>query len=104
MTIVTTSDSKKKERPKPAPKTAEQRAAIKADSLQKKLRLKAGIKEAMGAIEKIIEDLADEHEIPFDHACTYVHLGGRVFKDRRRPSIQNAYRYCLARVEDGRCE
>jgi hypothetical protein len=81
MTIVTTSDSKKKERPKPAPKTVEQHAAVKADALQKKLRLNVGIKEAMGAIEKIIEDLVDEHKIPFDHACTYVHLGRRVFKD-----------------------
>jgi hypothetical protein len=91
----------KRERLKPAPKNEQQHASAKADAIEKKLKLKAGITTAMEKIEKIIKNLADVHEIPFDHACTLVHLGGRVFKDQRRPSIQNVYRYCLAHVEDG---
>ncbi|KAH9955333.1 hypothetical protein BGW80DRAFT_1258233 [Lactifluus volemus] len=102
MTIVTTEDSKKKHRPKPLPKSDQERASAKAQATEKKVKLNAAIKAAIEVIDKIIEDLADEHEITFDHASTMVHLGGRVFKDRRRPSIQNAYRFCLARIEDGR--
>jgi ribosomal protein L7Ae-like RNA K-turn-binding protein len=104
MTILTTVDSKKRQRPKPAPKSEEQRAREKADAAKKKVKLKAGITAATEAINKIIEDLADEHEVTFEYASTMVHLGGRVFKDRRRPSIQNAYWFCLACVEDRRCE
>jgi hypothetical protein len=75
--------------------------------------LKAGVAAAIEAIDGIIEDLADEHEIAFEKASMLVHVGigdvGRVFDDRQRrhrrpPSIGNAYRFCRARVEDGRCQ
>lgn len=104
MTIVTTIDSKKKQHLKSAPRSEEQRASAKADAALKKVKLKVAVDVASEAIDRIIEDLADEHNLTVEYASTLVHLGGRVFKDRRRPSIQNAYRFCLARVEDGRCE
>jgi hypothetical protein len=95
MTIITTANSKKRPR---------SGAQDKADALAGKQKLKADIAAAIEAIDRIIEELADEHEITFERASTLVHLGGRILKDRRRPSIQNAYRFCLARVEDGRCQ
>jgi hypothetical protein len=104
MTIVTTIDSKKKDRRRAVPKTDEERARQKADKIEKQIKLKVAIAAAIDTIDTIINDLADEHRITFERASMLVHLGGRVFKDRRRPSIQNAYQFCLARVEDGRCK
>jgi|SRR6266850_5565576 len=70
--------------------------------------LKAGVAAAIEAIDGIIEDLADEHEIAFEKASMLVHIGignvDRVIEDPRPPSIGNAYRFCRARVEDGRCQ
>jgi hypothetical protein len=76
--------------------------------------LKAGVAAAIEAIDGIIEDLADEHEIAFEKASMLVHIGigngnvDRVIEDPRHPrpppSIGNAYRFCRARVEDGRCQ
>jgi hypothetical protein len=40
------------------------------------VKLNAGIKTVIETIDKIIEDLIDEHEISFNHALTMVHLGG----------------------------
>ncbi|KAI0246838.1 hypothetical protein BJV78DRAFT_1286066 [Lactifluus subvellereus] len=94
--------SKSKARAKPAPKSDEQRTKEKEDNIARKMKLKAAIDIAISQIDDIIETLADEHNIAFDQACSYVHLGGRVFKDRRRPTIQNAYRFCWAQVEDER--
>jgi hypothetical protein len=104
MTIVTTVDSKKKDQRWTMPKTDEERAHQKADTIEKKIKLKVAIVVAIEAIDKIINDLVDEHRITFERASMLVHLGGCIFKDRRRPSIQNAYQFCLAHVEDGRCK
>ncbi|KAI0258203.1 hypothetical protein BC834DRAFT_847530 [Gloeopeniophorella convolvens] len=105
MTVVTTLDSKVKTRAKETvAKTSEQRAQEREDAAAKKQRLNAAVASTVDQINTIIEALADEHNIPFDHACNLVHLGGHVFKERRRPTIQNAYRYCAARVDDGRWE
>jgi Pup-like protein len=106
MTVSSTTEPgvKSKPRAKPAPKSDEQRAKEKEDNLTRKTKLKAAIDVAIDQIDNIIEALADEYNIGFSQACNYVHLGGRVFKDRRRPTIQNAYSFCWARVEDGRCE
>ncbi|KAI0259736.1 hypothetical protein BC834DRAFT_974061 [Gloeopeniophorella convolvens] len=105
MTVVTTPDSKVKTRAKETvAKTSEQRAQEREDAAAKKQRLNAAVASTVDQINTIIEALADEHNIPFDHACNLVHLGGHVFKERRRPTIQNAYRYCAARVDDGRWE
>jgi hypothetical protein len=77
------------------------------DAFARKQELNASAAGAIEAIDRIIEALACEHEITFETSLTLVrhHVGGRVLCDRRRPSsIQNAYRVCLARVEeDGRC-
>jgi hypothetical protein len=76
MTIVTTEDSKKKYRLKPLSKSDQECASAKAQATEKKVKLNAAIKVAIEVIDKIIEDLADEHEITFDHASTMVHLRG----------------------------
>ncbi|KAI0245242.1 hypothetical protein BJV78DRAFT_1158872 [Lactifluus subvellereus] len=104
MTVTSTSELgvKSRGRAKPAPKSDEQRAKEKEDNLARKMKLNAAIDVAINQIDEIIEALADEYNIGFTQACSYVHLGGRIFKDRRRPTIQNAYRFCWARVEDGR--
>ncbi|KAI0245000.1 hypothetical protein BJV78DRAFT_1159290 [Lactifluus subvellereus] len=104
MTVSSTSEPrvKSKARAKPAPKSDEQHAREKEDNITRKMKLKAAIDTAIGQIDDIIGALADEYNIGFSQACSYVHLGARVFKDRRRPTIQNAYRFCWARVEDGR--
>jgi hypothetical protein len=86
------------------PKSNEQRAQEKEHNLARKRKLKAAIDAAIEQIDDIIEGLAAETGIGFTKACNYVHLGGRIFKGRRRPTIQNAYRFCSARVEDGRCK
>jgi hypothetical protein len=106
MTVTSTSELgvKSKGRAKPAPKSDEQRAKEKEDNLARKMKLNAAIDVAINQIDEIIGALADEYNIGFTQASSYVHLGGRIFKDRRRPTIQNAYRFCWARVEDGRCE
>jgi hypothetical protein len=106
MTINSTSDSKRKTnfRAKSTTQTDQQRAQEKARNVDKKQRLNAAITATIEKIDDLIEGLADEYGINFSQACNYVHLGGRVFKDRRRPSIQNAYRFCWARVMDGRCK
>jgi hypothetical protein len=88
----------------PAPKTDKQRTQQKAQNIAKKQRLNTAICSTIEKIDELIGALADEYDIGFAQACNYVHLGGRIFKDRRRPSIQNAYRFCLARVEDERCK
>jgi hypothetical protein len=85
-------------------KSDEQRAQEKEHKLARKVKIKAAVDVAIDQIDDIIEGLAAETGIGFKQACSYVHLGGRIFKGRRRPSIQNAYRFCSARVEDGRCE
>jgi hypothetical protein len=90
-------------REKPAPKSNEQRARAKEDATARKRSLRIAVDVAIEQIDDIIEALAREQGIGFTQACNYVHLGGRVFKGRRRPTIQNAYRFCWARVEDGRC-
>ena len=76
MTIATTDDSKKKHHLKPLPKSDQQRASDRAQAAETKVKLNAGIKTVIEAIDKIIEDLTDEHEISFDHVSTMVHLGG----------------------------
>ncbi|KAH9953265.1 hypothetical protein BGW80DRAFT_1259398 [Lactifluus volemus] len=85
-----------------ARKSDEQRAQEKEHKLARKVKIKAAVDVAIDQIDDIIEGLAAETGIGFKQACSYVHLGGRIFKGRRRPSIQNAYRFCSARVEDGR--
>jgi hypothetical protein len=105
MTIITTADLKKKSRVKPAePKSKEQCTQDKSDMLARKQKLKAGIASAIEAIDRLIKELADEHEITFEKASTLVYLSGHVFKDHQQPSIQNAYQFCLMRVKDGRCQ
>jgi hypothetical protein len=104
MTIFTTVDSKKKSRVKPMkPKSEEQCTQDKSDTLARKQKLKAGIASVIEAINRLIEELADKHEITFEKASMLVHLSGRIFKDHQHPSIQNAYQFCLVHVEDGRC-
>jgi UDP-N-acetylmuramyl pentapeptide phosphotransferase/UDP-N-acetylglucosamine-1-phosphate transferase len=61
MTIVTTVDSKKKDRRRTMPKTDEEHAHQKADTIEKKIKLKVAIVAAIEAIDKIINNLADEH-------------------------------------------
>ncbi|KAI0257914.1 hypothetical protein BC834DRAFT_848213 [Gloeopeniophorella convolvens] len=103
MTRNTTADSKKRPlRPKPVPKSAQQKEKEKLDAENKKIKQKEAVRVAIDATTKIIKDLADENEFAFNHACHLVHLGGCVFKERRRPTIQNVFRFCSARVEDGR--
>ena len=89
-------------------KGEEGRAKEEADSsARKQQKLNAAVAAAIEAIDSIIEDLADEHEIAPEEASMLVRIGGgRVIKDHRRrpPSIQDAYRFCRARVGDGRCQ
>jgi hypothetical protein len=96
MTVSSTSEPrvKSKARAKPAPKSDKQRAREKEDNITRKMKLKAAIDTAIGQIDDIIGALADEYNIGFSQACSYVHLGAHVFKDRRCPTIQNAYRFC----------
>jgi ribosomal protein L7Ae-like RNA K-turn-binding protein len=76
MTIVTTDHSKKKHCLKPLPKSNQQCAGDRAQAAKKKVKLNAGIKTVIKAIDKIIEDLIDKHEISFNYISTMVHLGG----------------------------
>jgi hypothetical protein len=96
--------AKTKARPKLAPTNHDHRAQEKENTVARKVKLKASIDLAIEQIDDIIQALADEYSIGFAQASDYVHFAGRILKDRRRPSIQNAYRFCWARVEDGRCE
>ncbi|KAI0259059.1 hypothetical protein BC834DRAFT_846978 [Gloeopeniophorella convolvens] len=73
--INTRADSKKKERPKPAPKTDEERAGERALSHLRKQTLNAAVTVAVEAIEKIIDDLADENDISISYASSLVHHG-----------------------------
>jgi hypothetical protein len=83
MTIVTTADLKKKSHVKPVePKSEEQCTQDKSDALARKQKLKVGIASTIEAIDRLIEELTDEHEITFKKASTLVHLGECVFKDR----------------------
>ncbi|KAI0247021.1 hypothetical protein BJV78DRAFT_1285900 [Lactifluus subvellereus] len=104
MTVTSTSKLgvKSKGRAKPAPKSDKQHAKEKEDNLARKMKLNAAINVAINQIDEIIEALADEYNIGFTQACSYVHLGGHIFKDCRHPTIQNVYRFCWAQVEDGR--
>jgi hypothetical protein len=82
MTIITTADSKKKSCVKPTePKSKEQCAQDKSDMLMRKQKLKAGIASTIEAIDRLIKELADEHEITFEKASMLMHLGGCIFKD-----------------------
>lgn len=107
MTIATI-DPKPKDsktpRLKPAPRSDEQRAAEKADRLAKKVKLNEQIVQANEAIDKIIGQVSEDSGQPFDYIANLVHLGGRVYKNRRKPTIHNAISFASARVEDGRCK
>jgi hypothetical protein len=89
-------------------KGEEGRAEEDADSpARKQQKLNAAVAAAIEAIDSIIEDLADEHEIAPEEASMLVRIGGgRVIKDHRHrpPSIRDAYRFCQARVGDDRCQ
>ena len=86
------------------PKSNEQRVQEKEHNLARKRKLKATIDAAIEQINNIIEGLATETGIGFTKACNYVHLGGHIFKGHQHPTIQNTYRFCSMRVEDGRCK
>jgi hypothetical protein len=74
-----------------APTTDQQRTQQKAHNVVKKQRLNTAISSTIEKIDELIGALTDEYNIGFSQARSYVHLGGRIFKERRRPSIQNAY-------------
>ncbi|KAA1471646.1 hypothetical protein DENSPDRAFT_880658 [Dentipellis sp. KUC8613] len=105
MTIATI-DPKPKDsktpRLKPAPKTDEQRAAEKADRLAKKVKFNEQITQAISDIDKVISQVSEDSGQPFDYIANLVHLGGRVYKNRRKPTIHNAVSFASARIEDGR--
>jgi hypothetical protein len=105
MTIDSQPDSKKRERSRKSPieKTKEQIEREKADRLEKKQELARGIEVYIERINILIEECAEELGLNFEDACNKLHLGGRVYKDRRSVNSYNVWLFCSARVDDERC-
>ncbi|KAA1473372.1 hypothetical protein DENSPDRAFT_881992 [Dentipellis sp. KUC8613] len=82
------------------PKHAEHKEYEKQQRFEAAHRLHQAIEEGLLQIENIVQDIAEAHNKSPTEISKLLNLTGFVLKQRRRPTVPNAYNHCLARVED----